>query len=160
MKLIIGLGNPGEEYKSTRHNVGYMVIDELKTQKLKLKSAFVSKTNTFMNESGEFVKHLISQYPNISISDIYIVHDDLDIKLGEYKIQFGRGPRDHNGILDIEDKLGTKDFWRVRVGIDNRPLDNKPMGEEYVLQNFTTEELEKLRTVIKEVCREISHLLQ
>ena len=70
------------------------------------------------------------------IENLVVVHDDLDIPLGSFKIQFGRGPKDHNGILDIEEKLGTKDFWRVRIGIDNRPLDNKPMGEIYTLEDF------------------------
>jgi PTH1 family peptidyl-tRNA hydrolase len=108
-----------------------------------------------MNDSGSFVKQLVDQY-KLDLSNLYIVHDDLDIKLGEYKIQFGRGPKDHNGILDIEAKLGTKDFWRVRIGVDNRPLDDKPMGEEYVLQNFTSEERVILDKVIHEVCKKLT----
>lgn len=107
-----------------------------------------------MNESGEFVKKLTTDY-RLQTTDLYVVHDDLDIPLGSYKIQFGRGPKDHNGILSIEDKLGTKDFWRVRVGVDNRPFDNKPMGEEYVLQNFTDEEREILNSTIKGMLREL-----
>ena len=110
-----------------------------------------------MNDSGSFVKKLTSAY-HLVPSALYIVHDDLDIKLGEYKIQFGRGPKDHNGILSIEDKLGTKDFWRVRVGVDNRPLDGKPMGEEYVLQNFSEEERKILDKVIFEVCKKLATL--
>lgn len=108
-----------------------------------------------MNESGGFVKKLTDTY-HLSPNDIYIIHDDLDIKLGEYKIQFGKGPKDHNGILDIEDELGTKDFWRVRVGVDNRPLDGKPMGEEYVLQNFSDEERKILDLTIKKIVNELS----
>lgn len=154
MKLIIGLGNPGEEYKNTRHSVGYMVVDELNKTKLP-KDFVVKKPDTFMNDSGSFVLSQCTKY-NIQYTDLFIVHDDLDIPLGKFKIQFGRGPKDHNGILDIEEKLGTKDFWRVRVGIDNRPLDNKPMGEVYTLENFTNEEKETLEKVIKEVCKKLA----
>lgn len=156
MKLIIGIGNPGKEYENTRHNTGWMVVDELK--KTKLPNIVVKKSDSFMNDSGSFVKKQISDY-KISANDLYIIHDDLDIPFGSYKIQFGRGPKDHNGILDIEEKLGTKDFWRVRVGIDNRPNDNKPMGEVYTLENFTDEEKVMLEKTIKEICKKISSLL-
>ncbi len=153
MKLTIGLGNPGEAYKNTRHSVGYMVVGELQEQKLP-KDFVVKKTNVFMNDSGEFVKKLITDY-KLQTTDLFIIHDDLDIPLGKFKIQFGRGPKDHNGIIDIEQKLGTKDFWRIRVGIDNRPLDNKPMGEVYTLENFTEEEKEVLNKTIKEICKKL-----
>ncbi len=163
-KLIIGLGNPGEAYKNTRHSVGYMVVDELQKSvrlgSVKLPKDFiVKKPDTFMNDSGIFVKKMVNQY-KLDLNDLYIIHDDLDIPFGSYKIQFGRGPKDHNGILDIEEKLGTKDFWRIRIGIDNRPQDNKPMGEVYTLEDFTTEEKETLEKVIKEVCRVITNKYQ
>ena len=153
MKLIIGLGNPGKEYEKNRHNTGYMVVDALKN----IKDAKVLKTDVFMNDSGSFVAEKIKNL-KLKIENLYIVHDDLDIPLGSYKIQFGRGPKDHNGIIDIEDKLGTKDFWRVRVGIDNRPLDNKPMGEVYTLENFTDEERNVLDRVINEICKKLATL--
>lgn len=153
MKLIVGLGNPGIDYQKTRHSAGHIIVDALKKSP-KYKAV---KSDSFMNESGTFVKSLCTKY-NIQNTDLYIVHDDLDIKLGEWKIQFGRGPKDHNGILDIEDKLGTKDFWRVRIGVDNRPLDNKPLGIEYVLQNFSDEEMVVLDRVNKEVCKKLETL--
>ena len=84
MKFIIGIGNPGEKYRYNRHNIGHMVIDKVKSQKLKVKSF---KTDTFMNDSGSFVLGLISKYPSIPISSIYIVHDDLDLHLGTWKMQ-------------------------------------------------------------------------
>lgn len=149
MKLIVGLGNPGSKYIKTRHNAGFLVAEALQKVKLQ-KDVVVKKSDKFMNESGSFVKNLVDKH-KLDPSDLYIIHDDLDIKLGEYKIQFGKGPKDHNGILDIEDKLGTKDFWRVRVGIDSRPLDNKPMGEIYTLENFTPEEKEILNKTIEGV---------
>ncbi|HTK03487.1 MAG TPA: aminoacyl-tRNA hydrolase [Alphaproteobacteria bacterium] len=153
MKLVIGLGNPGEAYKNTRHSVGYVVIDEIKN-----KNIIAAKTDTFMNDSGSFVKKQLAVHGSLSTDDLFIVHDDLDIPLGKFKIQFGRGPKDHNGILDIEEKLGTKNFWRVRIGIDNRPLDNKPMGEVYTLENFTPDEKEILEKVIKEICKKLATL--
>lgn len=153
MKLIVCLGNPGNAYVNTRHNAGFLVAESLQGSKLP-KDVVLKNSDTFMNESGSFVKKLTNIYHLIP-DNLYVVHDDLDIKLGEYKVQFGKGPKDHNGILDIEDKLGTKDFWRVRIGVDNRPLDNKPMGEEYVLQNFTPEERVILDKVIKEVCKKL-----
>jgi len=151
MILIIGLGNPGVEYKDTRHNAGFLVVDELLTTKLPGGSV-VAKSDVFMNDSGSFVKKLVDKY-KIEPSDLYIIHDDLDIKLGEFKIQKGHGPKDHNGLNDIYQKLGSDDFWHVRIGIDNRPLDNKPMGIEYVLQNFSNEEEEILDRTVKEATK-------
>jgi peptidyl-tRNA hydrolase, PTH1 family len=135
MRLIVGLGNPGERYKNTRHNVGFIVLDKL-VQELGFENWELSKKNqsliinnqplyiyakpqTFMNRSGESVGSLAAYY-KISVTDIYIVHDDLDIKLGEYKIQYGKGPKVHGGLNSIEEKLGTMEFWRVRIGIENR----------------------------------------
>jgi len=156
MKLIIGLGNPGQDYAGTRHNVGFSVVDQLK--KYKSANLQIYKSTNFMNESGEFVQRLLTKYPNIPISDIYIVHDDLDIKLGEYKIQLGHGPKDHNGIKSIDAELGTDQYWHVKIGVDNRPLDGRPMGEEYVLQNFDDEEKKILDRVINEVCHKLKNL--
>lgn len=162
MKLIIGLGNPGEKYKNNRHNVGQMVVDSLALvkvgpSKLNLyKGPTFIKTNCFMNESGSFVAKNLKAY-SIKPEALYIIHDDLDIKLGDYKIQFGKGPKGHNGILDIEEKLGTSEFWRVRVGIDSRlqVIGNRLQGEQYVLEDFTNEEKPILDKVIKEICKKL-----
>lgn len=157
MKLIIGLGNPGGAYVNTRHNAGFLVVDELQKTKLP-KDVVIRKSDVFMNESGSFVEKLLAKYPNIPVSNIYVIHDDLDIKLGEYKIQIGHGPKDHNGLRSIDDALGTDQYWHVRIGIDNRPLDGRPMGEEYVLQNFSDKEKETLNKVVKEVCKKLATL--
>lgn len=158
MKLIIGLGNPSGEYINTRHNAGHLLVDRLLKTKLP-KDVVVKKSNVFMNDSGSFVKKLLTDY-GLQTTDLYIVHDDLDIKMGEYKIQKGHGPKDHNGLNDIYQKLGSDEFWHVRIGIDNRPLDNRPMGIEYVLQNFTNEEKTIIDGVIEKICKETDHLLQ
>ncbi len=156
MKLIVGLGNPGEKYKNNRHNVGYMVIDKLKNLKTKeLKNLKIFKSQNFMNDSGSFVKDLISKYPSILVSDVYIVHDDLDLPLGTWKMQFAKGPKDNGGINDMEQKLGTEDFWRVRVGGDNRNPENRTSGEEYVLEDFTLNERVILDKVIGEICKKL-----
>lgn len=145
MKLIIGLGNPGTKYLRNRHNAGHMLVDAIGEG---------LKTNTFMNDSGKFVKKNAPK----DLNDLYIAHDDLDIRLGQYKIQFGVGPKVHNGIKSIEDALNTKDFWRVRIGVDNRDPDNRIPGEEYVLQDFTNEELEILKQVYAEIRDDIAKI--
>lgn len=154
MKLMVGLGNPGPEYVRSRHNAGFLVVEEL--QKIKLPSGtIVRKSDTFMNDSGVFVKKLVDQY-KLDLSDLYVIHDDLDIPLCDYKIQLGRGPKDHNGIKSIDGELGTSEYWHVRVGIDNRPIDNRPLGEEFVLQNFTDDERRILDKTIKTLCKKLA----
>jgi len=155
MRLIIGLGNPGDAYINNRHNAGYKVIDRFKKQKTKTRNIVAIKTNTFMNNSGEFVKKLVEQY-NINPSDLWVIHDDLDIPLGSFKIQKGKGPKLHNGVNSIEEKLGTDEFWRVRVGVDNRNSEDRISGEEYVLQDFNDEEIGLLRPVIGEICKKLA----
>lgn len=157
MKLIVGLGNIGASYVNTRHNAGYLFVDELQKNK-NLNGVLVRKTSTFMNDSGEFVKTQAEKY-QIKAENIYIVHDDLDIPLGDFKIQFGRGPKDHNGLRSVDEELGTDQYWHIRIGIDNRPLDGRPMGEEYVLQNFTEEEKAVLGGVINNACKKLETLL-
>jgi PTH1 family peptidyl-tRNA hydrolase len=149
MKLIVGLGNPGEDYKNTRHNAGFLVADELQKMKLPA-SVVVKKSDVFMNDSGSFVRKTADKY-KLNPSDLYIIHDDLDIPLGSYKIQFGVGPKIHNGVNSVETELETKDFWRVRIGVDNRQADDRTQGEEYVLQDFTDEERKVLDLTIKKV---------
>jgi peptidyl-tRNA hydrolase, PTH1 family len=158
MKLIVGLGNPGGEYVDTRHNAGFFVVDELQKSKLP-KDFVVKKSDTFMNESGDFVAEKIKNL-KLKIENLYIVHDDLDIKLGEYKIQFGKGPKDHNGLKSIDEALGTSEYWHVRIGVDNRPFDNKIPGETYVLQNFSDIEKQKLGDEIRKACKELVTLLK
>jgi peptidyl-tRNA hydrolase, PTH1 family len=152
MKLIIGLGNPGSKYVHNRHNAGYLLVDRVQS------SEFVAKkTDCFMNESGKFVKKLTTNY-ELPTTNLYIAHDDLDLKLGTYKIQFGVGPKVHNGISSIESALGGKDFWRIRIGVDNRDSDNRTSGEEYVLQDFTKEELDILEQVYAKVRNDIAKI--
>ena len=149
---MIGLGNPKKEYKNNRHNVGHLVADALLKRNLP-KNLVVKKTSVFMNESGSEVKKLLG---SLDPNNLYVIHDDLDITLGAYKIQKGKGPKLHNGILSIERQLGTPDFWRVRIGVDNRFSGDRISGEEYVLENFTQEERQVLDKVIEEICKELA----
>lgn len=150
MKIIVGLGNPGAKYKDNRHNVGYMVLDKLHN----LKEVRLSKSDTFMNESGIAVKKALNFY-KLGAEDLVVIHDDLDIKLGEFKIQMACGPRQHNGVVSVEQELGTKDFLRVRVGVDNRSLEPRTPGEKYVLEDFTEEERAILDGVIEKIVDEL-----
>lgn len=153
MKLIVGLGNPGESYRGNRHNVGYMFIDEFAKSKLP-QGIITKKTGLFMNSSGEAVKKFI-QESKIKPDELCIVHDDLDIPLGIYKIQLGKGPKLHYGIASIEGSLGTDDFWRVRIGVDNRDIESRIPGEEYVLQDFTPDESVILQNVLKKAALDL-----
>lgn len=170
MLLIAGLGNPGEKYKKTRHNVGFMFVDYVlsevspspswkfdaytkaeitKTNSMRL-HAILAKPQTFMNRSGESIRS-IAKNNSLSPTDILVAHDDLDLELGNFKIQLGVGPKKHNGLSSIQDHLHTPDFWRIRIGVDNRNGDRSLSGEEYVLQNFTNEELILLNNIFKEI---------
>ncbi|QQG47549.1 MAG: aminoacyl-tRNA hydrolase [Candidatus Woesebacteria bacterium] len=161
MKVIVGLGNPGEKYSKTRHNVGFMVLDALadggkfgfqkKFNCLILQSGDVIlvKPQTFMNASGEAVSKLVDFY-KVDLNDLWVIHDDLDLSLGETKIQKGVGPKLHNGIYSIEESLNSKEFWRVRVGVDNRD-NNRTLGEQYVLEEFKEDEIGKINDVIKKI---------
>jgi PTH1 family peptidyl-tRNA hydrolase len=165
VKVIVGLGNPGEQYRNTRHNVGYRVLDKIveqirsfkfevsndnlkfrankkfKSEVVKMGELVLVKPQTFMNKSGLAVREVVNFY-QVSEENLWVVHDDLDIKLGEYKIQLGRGPKEHKGVLSIERELGEKSFWRARIGIENRVRGSgfKIEGEEYVLMRFSEEE--------------------
>ena len=163
MKLLIGLGNPGREYERTRHNVGFMVIDAL--AKRPIDGVMLVKPTTFMNRSGVAVKKLATSY-QLPATSIYVIHDDLDIPLGKYKIQLGKGPKEHRGVVSIEQALADKNFWRVRIGVDNRQAtqpnggqasDKRQVtsGDEYVLSNFPKGEMAVIKRMIGEVADEL-----
>lgn len=177
MILITGIGNKDVKYHNSRHNTGYMAIDImrealrfegfiahdlLKRDRLLLseiavarwgqeKVIMLQKTQTAMNNAGDAVKRV---YDKNDIEEVILFHDDLDIKLGEYKIQKGKSPKGHNGVKSVEKTLGTTDFWRVRIGIENRESKEIP-GEKYVLKRFSKEEREIAKAAILEACEEL-----
>ncbi len=113
------------------------------------------KPMTFMNRTGVSIKKVKNFY-KIKSENIWVIHDDLDIRLGEFKIQLGKGPKKHNGVLSVERELGTKDFWRVRVGVESRENRLIP-GEKYVLMKLSEEEKGILKGVIERVVRELEY---
>ncbi len=174
MKIIVGLGNPGEKYANNRHNVGFMFVNYLLNEnvtrfkfdkylkseivqlKINNKDVVLAKPQTFMNNSGIAVKSCITRYQAQITQDLYVVHDDLDIPLGKFKIQKGAGPKLHKGIRSIEEFIGTKNFWRIRIGVDNRPQGIHIPGETYVLQDFTPSE----KQIVEQLFVSISLRLQ
>lgn len=181
MKVIVGLGNPGEKYSKNRHNVGFMVVERLlaeitnnqipkskqvpnsfqinkkfNAEIVQAKEYLLVKPQTFMNDSGVAVS-AICRFYKVDLNDLYIVHDDLDITLGNYKIQHGKGPQVHNGLRSIEEKLGSDQFYNVRVGVENREIrGNKGIpGMIYSLQDFRPEEWEIVEGVMIKILSEL-----
>lgn len=171
MKLIVGLGNPGEKYANTRHNAGFVVLDEIQKilsfeqfQPNKKFNAEISegilngekiilaKPQTFMNLSGQSVQAIMAFY-KISIEDLIVLHDDLDIELGAVKISADSSAAGHNGVQSIFDTLGTQKIKRVRIGIEGaeKKKDRIMAGVDFVLQSFSTEELESIKNLSAEI---------
>jgi peptidyl-tRNA hydrolase, PTH1 family len=171
MKLIVGLGNPGDTYKMTRHNAGFLGADflqkewefapfvldkkisaEISSGALENEKVLIVKPHTFMNHSGTVVQTLL-QFYKLSLSDIAVIHDDLDIAPGTFKVSISARSAGHNGVQDIIDTLGTNDFLRVRLGL-GRPNDitkDDQLAHNFVLQNFSAEELSALTKLFPEV---------
>lgn len=160
MKLICGLGNPGKEYANTRHNVGFMVIDNYcKNEKFitKFNGLYIKKVingeniiflkpQSYMNLSGEVVRPF-ADYFKIEYKDILIIRDDLDLELGKARIKFDSASGGDNGIKSIIDHLGTQKFYQYKIGIsNNKKYDTK----DYVLGEFNKEEKEKIRKIIED----------
>jgi PTH1 family peptidyl-tRNA hydrolase len=163
-KLIVGLGNPGEKYELTRHNLGFRVIDKIAADfdfpELKLASKFkaemlektidrekiiLAKPQTFMNDSGKAVVQ-ISQFYKIEPENILVIHDELDLPLGKLRISFDKSSGGHKGVQSIIDQLGRKDFFRFRIGIGQaEKIDEK----DFVLGKFLEEEKEIIEKAIE-----------
>ena len=168
MYLIAGLGNPGDKYTKTRHNVGFLIIDEiikeLQTSTInnpnfkaivkKASQNVYAKPQTFMNLSGESILNIVEYY-NIDNNNIIVVHDDLDLAFGTVKFKVGGGHGGHNGLRSIDSHIG-KDYIRVRVGI-GKPLNKGDVGN-FVLSNFSQEEFVKLKDIIAHCIKAIDVL--
>lgn len=168
MHLIVGLGNIGEKYQLTRHNVGFMVIDEMTKnlttaninksnfQSTLLKSGYnlFSKPTTYMNSSGTAVL-AIKEYYKIELDEIIVIHDDLDLPFGTVKFKVGGGHGGHNGLRSLDAHVG-KEYIRVRIGI-GKPA-NKTDVANYVLSNFSKEELNKLQDIMTHTMKAIEAL--
>ena len=177
MKLIVGLGNPGQEYANSRHNLGFQCINRfaqmqditLKERKAKARTGsgvvaservLLVKPSTFMNLSGNSVGPLVRYY-NIHLSDLLVIHDDLDFPIGTIKLRQGGGSGGHNGIKSIIEHVGSQDFPRIRVGIGQIPDENpdeSPQANDkvnYVLGHFTAKE----KNLVPEICAQVANAI-
>jgi peptidyl-tRNA hydrolase, PTH1 family len=162
VKLIVGLGNPGEQYRLSRHNLGFLSLDYLAKNhglpsfkqrfdalfakgKIGGEAAILAKPQTYMNLSGASLEKLAA-YFKVEINDIIIIHDDLDLPFQTVRLKKGGGYGGHKGLISIAEHLGSSDFLRVRIGI-GKPV-RKEMVESYVLSPLTEEESEALPRVI------------
>lgn len=193
MKLIVGLGNPGEKYEKTRHNLGFMVLDHFlrdaetvkntvwqnkdkfkseiaeiswNSRKEKtLEKVILAKPQTHMNNSGMAVS-LLKNFYKISPSDIWVIHDELDLPLGTMKIRFGGASAGHHGVTSIMEKLGTDKFWRFRLGIGQShgksEIAKHMIGkaEEFVLDTFRGKENSTAKQLVKRSVKAIEGALE
>jgi len=169
MAIIIGLGNPGKKFENTRHNVGFMAIDEFAKKnnfpdfKLQKKSEaeisekdglLLAKPQTFMNESGASAQKILGQKNS---EDVIIIHDDVDLPVGKIKIVKERGSAGHKGVESIIQHIGNKNLTRIRIGI-NSSANSKAM--DIVLKNFSEEEKIELKNSIQKAALAIEAILK
>ena len=163
MKLVVGLGNPGKEYEFTRHNAGFIILDNFlehignPIMHEKFNGIYYEyfynnekiiflKPQKYINLSGEVIKDFVNYY-KINIEDILIINDDMDILIGNYKLKSSGSSAGHNGLKNIEQELKTNEYKRLKIGISR----NKEITTtDYVLGKFSKEEFDKLNEVVKE----------
>ncbi len=172
MKLIVGLGNPGKKYEHTRHNAGFMAIDyclkDIETISCSSRfqgqvcevhftaqngkggpvKTFFVKPQTYMNRSGDAVAEIVKFYKVDPTKDLLVIHDEIDLKFGFWKLAFDSRPAGHNGVKSIIEQLGTQQFHRVRIGAESRKSKLESPTDEYVLSPFSSAELSSLQETI------------
>lgn len=166
MILIVGLGNPGKKYEKTRHNLGFLAVEEFASKNdfpdfksskkldslvsegtLNEEKIILVQPQTFMNLSGKAVKLLTSKF-KIQNFNLWVIHDDIDLPLGKIKIVKNRGSAGHNGVQSVINELKTKDFFRFRLGVATPELDKKD-AEKLVLEKFSKKDEKILNEAIK-----------
>jgi len=169
VKLIVGLGNPGEQYRASRHNLGFLVLDQLAGQqdislqkrafdafwgkgRVRSEAIILAKPQTYMNLSGSAVQKLV-EYFKIDVENLIIIHDDLDLPFQTLRLKKGGGDGGHRGLASIIQHLGSPDFLRVRIGI-GKPA-RKTMVERYVLAPFSEDETIVLPSLIEQTCEAV-----
>ena len=174
MKLVVGLGNRGKKYERTRHNLGFMIVDQIARQnqvaiKEKLCDALVGewsnfeervvlvKPQTYMNHSGESVRALLGHFGSAP-EDLIVIYDDLDLPFGRIRIRPTGGAGGHRGVLSIMESLAEGQFYRVRVGI-GRPPDGVD-AVDFVLEDFTLPEVDQLNELISRASEAVVSLLR
>ena len=181
MKIIVGLGNPGEKYKNTRHNVGFMAVDfilndgdgflaakpshEFKSEMFALdkdgqKIVFL-KPQTYMNDSGQALRVICNFYKLDISQDLLVIHDEADLPFGTLRATASSSSAGHNGVQSIIDNLGTQDFHRIRIGVDARASRADMPTDVFVLQNFSQDELTKLQSeILPQIKTEVEKFLE
>ena len=174
MRLIVGLGNPGDRYQHTRHNVGFRCIDlmarewgiSLSDRRAKAvlgrgnhlgQNVVLAKPRTFMNNSGEGVAYLLTRF-GAKPDDLVVVYDEMDLPLGRMRLRPNGSPAGHNGIRSIISELGTPNFARIRVGIGHPDLRGAQVS--HVLNRFSEEEAPEIARVVKQVAEAVDCLLE
>ncbi len=174
MKLIVGLGNPGQGYTNNRHNLGFICLNHFarahgiqfdkKQAKARIglgevagEKLVVARPQTYMNQSGQAVSLLVKKY-SISLDDLVVIHDDLDLPPGKIRLRQGGSAGGHRGVESIIAELGSRDFLRIRVGIGRPPTEVEDIID-YVLSDFTPAERQILIQTIPTVSEAISCLL-
>lgn len=172
MFLIVGLGNPEARYQLTRHNVGFMAIDYIKSTYsfgnfqdrffskivqgfIDNNKIFLVKPATYMNLSGQAIQSIVSYY-KIQPQNLFVIHDDIDLEVGKVQLKFNGGNAGHNGVKSINTAFGHSNYYRIRIGV------GKPINQEvsnYVLSNFSPEEHNKIMESIKLISNNINMLL-
>jgi len=173
MFLIVGLGNPGDKYINTRHNIGFLVIDQLKNKLnfpdfvfdkksnsllSKKEDIILAKPNTYMNLSG-LTARALSKYYKMESKNQIIVHDDIDLPLGKIRVSKDRGSAGHKGVESIIKELKTKNFVRIRIGIQSE-VGKPKKTEEFVLKKFNKEEKGIVTEVIENAIEEIETIIK
>ena len=165
MYLIVGLGNPESDYAKTRHNMGFNVINKLsekydiKVNKSKFKALYgtgtieeekviLVKPQTYMNLSGNSVRKVMDYY-DVNIDDVLVISDDLDLSIGNYKLKSKGSCGGHNGLRDIESKIGTTEYKRLKIGISN---DKDKDTKDYVLGNLSKDDKRTIDNLYKDLC--------
>ncbi len=188
MKLVVGLGNPGEEYKDTRHNLGASVLDEYlrkhghpNWEKDKKSNSeiitihdprftsneqiILAKPQTFMNNSGQAVSKLVSYY-KIKPEDVVVIHDELDLVLGKIKMRLGGAAAGHHGVESIINALNSDKFVRIRLGIGNLKSQSAERGgqhfnvDHFVIEPFLSQEKSKVKSMTKQTLKALDTLLE
>ncbi|MFZ2188995.1 MAG: aminoacyl-tRNA hydrolase [Candidatus Moraniibacteriota bacterium] len=181
MKLVIGLGNPGQKYELTRHNLGFIFLNKLRDKwsfpnfseekkfnaeisqgEIAGEKIILAKPQNFMNLSGETVKKLMTFY-KISVDNLLVIHDDVDISCGKYKLATESSSAGHNGVQNIIDNLGTKKFARLRIGVKKETDENEKEVQmetsDFVLGKLEITELEKITSIEKSILGEVEKII-
>ncbi|MFH1727636.1 MAG: aminoacyl-tRNA hydrolase [Pseudomonadota bacterium] len=172
MRIIAGLGNPGLKYETTRHNIGFIIADNLaikhkiEINKEKFSSQYsrleiancqsiLVKPQTYMNKSGYSIVSFLNFFKS-DIDDLVVIHDDADLEFGRIKLKLGGGDGGHNGLKSIIEHLGSREFYRLRIGVSR---DDRMDLSSYVLGKFSQEQFNLLDEIIERSCEAIESLM-